>query len=96
MDPIAELLWNILYYYGWIVVLAVITSWLIAFNVINTHNNFVRSALRVLWALTEPVFRPIRKIIPSIGGIDFSPLVVFVIVWFLQKSVEWASLHGYI
>jgi YggT family protein len=93
LNPIAALLIEILEIYKWVVVAAVIVSWLTAFNVINSHNNFVRTVLRILLAMTEPVFRPIRKILPAIGGLDLSPIVVFVIIWFLQYSITWASFR---
>ena len=93
LNPIAALLIEILEIYKWIVVAAVIVSWLTAFNVINSHNNFVRTVLRILLAMTEPVFRPIRKILPAVGGLDLSPIVVFVIIWFLQYSITWASFR---
>ena len=70
---------------------AVIVSWLTAFNVINVHNNFVRSMLRILLALTEPVFRPIRKVTPALGGLDLSPLIVLVLIWFLQYTIRYLS-----
>mgnify|MGYP003335372742 CR=1 FL=1 len=63
-----------------VVIAAVIVSWLTAFNVINQYNQFVRTILRILIGLTEPVFRPIRKVIPAIAGLDLSPIVVFVIM----------------
>ena len=91
LNPIAALLIAVLEFYKWIVIAAVIVSWLTAFNVINQHNNVVRSLLRILWALTEPVFRPIRKIIPPIGGLDLSPIIVFLIIWFLEYTIEWSS-----
>ena len=91
LNPIAALLIAVLEFYKWIVIAAVIVSWLTAFNVINSHNNFVRSLLRILSALTEPVFRPIRKILPPMGGLDLSPIIVFFIIWFLQYSIQWAS-----
>ena len=94
LNPIAALLIEILEIYKWIVIAAVIVSWLTAFNVINVHNNFVRTLLRILMALTEPVFRPIRRVIPPIGGLDLSPIIVFVLIWFLQYSITWASLRG--
>jgi YggT family protein len=94
LNPIAALLIEILEIYKWIVILAVIVSWLTAFNVINVHNNFVRSALRILYALTEPVFRPVRKVVPAIGGLDLSPIVVFVIIWFLQYTIQYLSFRG--
>jgi YggT family protein len=91
LNPIAALIITVLDIYKWIVIAAVIVSWLVAFNVINSHNNFVRTLLRILYSLTEPVFRPIRKILPAIGGLDLSPLVVFVIIWFVEYSIQWAS-----
>jgi YggT family protein len=93
LNPIAALLIEILEIYKWIVIAAVIVSWLTAFNVINQYNNFVRTVLRILIALTDPVFRQVRRVIPPIGGLDFSPIVVFVIIWFLQYSISWASFR---
>lgn len=93
LNPIAALLIEVLEIYKWVVIAAVIVSWLTAFNVINVYNNFVRSLLRVLWALTEPVFRQIRRFLPSISGLDLSPIVVFLLIWFLQYSITWASLR---
>ena len=93
LNPIAALLIEVLEIYKWIVIAAVIVSWLTAFNVINQHNQFVRTLLRILIALTEPVFRPIRKVLPAIGGLDLSPIVVFVIIWFLQYTITWASFR---
>ncbi|HYS45600.1 MAG TPA: YggT family protein [Rhizomicrobium sp.] len=91
LNPIAALLIAVLEFYKWIVIAAVIVSWLTAFNVINQHNNFVRTLLRMLYALTEPVFRPIRKLLPPMGGLDLSPIIVFFIIWFLQYTIQWAA-----
>jgi YggT family protein len=93
LNPIAALLIEVLEIYKWVVIAAVIVSWLTAFNVINVHNNFVRTLLRILLALTEPVFRQVRRIIPPIGGLDLSPIVVFVVIWFLQYTIQWASFR---
>lgn len=93
LNPIAALLIEILEIYKWIVVAAVIVSWLTAFNVINVHNNFVRMLLRALMALTEPVFRPIRRFLPPMGGLDLSPIVVFVLIWFLQYTITYVSFR---
>ena len=92
MNPIAALLIQVLEIYKWILIAAVIVSWLTAFTVINVHNNFVRSLLRVLLALTEPVLAPIRRMLPSMGGLDLSPIVVFVLIWFLQYTIRWAAI----
>ena len=91
MNPIFFLLVEILEIYKWIVIIAVIVSWLIAFNVINTYNNFVRSLLRALGSLTEPVFRQVRRVVPPIGGLDLSPMIVLVAIWFIQYSLVWAT-----
>jgi YggT family protein len=57
-----------------------ILSWLVAFNVINTHSDFVRSLLQGLDRITRPIYRPIRRILPDFGGIDFSPIVVLLLI----------------
>ncbi|HET9641121.1 MAG TPA: YggT family protein [Allosphingosinicella sp.] len=69
----------------WIIVIQMILSWLVAFNVINTYNDFVRGLLRGLDRITEPVYRPIRKILPDFGGLDFSPMVVLLVLWILNR-----------
>jgi YggT family protein len=69
----------------WIIVIQMILSWLVAFNVINTYNNFVRGLLRGLDRITEPVYRPIRRILPDFGGLDFSPMVVLLVLWILNQ-----------
>ena len=91
MNPIFFLLIELLEIYKWIVIAAVIVSWLIVFNVINTYNNFVRSLLHMLSALTEPVFRRVRKFLPPMGGLDLSPIIVFVIIITLQYTIGWIS-----
>jgi YggT family protein len=95
-NPILALILMLLDLYWWVVVIAVIVSWLIVFNVINTNNHFVRSVLRTLDALTEPVFRQIRRVIPPLGGLDLSPLIVLIGIWFIQYTLVWASgRYGY-
>jgi len=71
----------------WIIVLQVILSWLIAFNVINTGNDGVRRFLAALDRFMEPLYRPIRKILPDFGGLDFSPLVLLLAVSILSQIV---------
>jgi YggT family protein len=69
---------------GMVIFVQVVLSWLVVFNVINTHNDFVRNFLRALDYITEPLYRPIRKILPDFGGIDFSPLVVLLAIQALR------------
>jgi YggT family protein len=74
---IADLLLRV---FGWIIIAHVILSLLIAFNVINTHSGFVRSLTDGLDRLTAPVYRPVRRILPDFGGLDFSPLVILLAI----------------
>ena len=71
----------------WIIFAQVILSWLIAFNVINTSSDLVRSLLRGLDRLTAPIYRPIRKLLPDFGGIDFSPLVVLLVIFLIRRTL---------
>jgi YggT family protein len=71
----------------WVFLIMIIMSWLISFNVINTRNQFVNSVWRVLNQITEPILKPIRRVIPPMGGIDLSPLIVFIIIFFLQNLI---------
>jgi YggT family protein len=73
--------------YIYIIIAGAVMSWLIAFNVINRYNQFVRSLWIGLNALTEPVLRPIRRLLPDLGGIDISPLVLILICIFIQSVV---------
>ena len=68
----------------WIIIIQAVLSWLVAFNVINTYNDFVRSLLNALDRITEPLYRPIRRILPDFGGIDFSPLVVLLLIYVVR------------
>jgi YggT family protein len=68
----------------WIIVIQAILSWLVAFNVINTYNNFVRSFLYALDRITTPLYRPVRRILPDFGGLDFSPIVVLLLIYVLR------------
>ena len=68
----------------WIIIIQAILSWLVAFNVINTHSDFMRNLLYALGRLTEPLYKPIRRILPDFGGVDFSPLVVLLIIYALR------------
>jgi YggT family protein len=79
-----EILDMLLKVLSWIIIIQAILSWLVAFNVINTHSDFVRNLLYALDRLTEPLYRPIRKILPDFGGIDFSPLVVLLLIYALR------------
>jgi YggT family protein len=91
LNPIAWLIVEIINIYVWVVIAAVIVSWLIAFGVVNLHNQFVRQIVQILEALTEPVLRRIRRIVPPISGLDISPLILLLILYFIQYAIYWAS-----
>lgn len=74
---IVELLLRVAMY---IIILQAILSWLVAFNVINTSNDFVRSFLNALNRITEPLYRPFRRILPDFGGLDFAPMIVLLLI----------------
>jgi YggT family protein len=71
----------------WVFLIMIIMSWLISFNVINTRNGFVASLWQIINAITEPILRPIRRVIPPMSGLDLSPIIVFVIIFFLQSFI---------
>jgi YggT family protein len=92
-NPFVNLIVTLLDIYGWIVLAAVVMSWLVNFGVINIHNQFARSIVRFLDAMTEPLFRQVRRFVPSIGGLDISPLIVLIGVLFLQNLVQWGAVR---
>ena len=69
----------------WVIIIQFVLSLLLVFNVINTHNDFVRSLYAALEKMTEPLYRPIRRFLPDFGGIDFSPMVVVIILMVLDR-----------
>jgi YggT family protein len=89
---IADLLLNIL---SWIIIGQVILSWRIAFNVINTSSGGVRAFLVALDRLTAPLYRPIRRLLPDFGGIDFSPLVILILIQVIKKLLAGVVIQYY-
>jgi YggT family protein len=77
----------LLYLLGIIIVVQFVMSLLITFNVINTYNEFVRAIWQALEKLTEPLYRPIRRILPDFGSIDFSPMIVIILITILRNFV---------
>ena len=78
----------------WVFLIMIIMSWLISFNVINTRNQFVDAVWRIVNQVTEPILRPIRRIVPPVGGLDLSPIIVFVIIFFLQNWISSMAVTG--
>jgi YggT family protein len=88
MRPLLDVILILLDFYTYIIIAAVILSWLIAFNVINTRNQIVAMIADFLYRVTEPVFRPVRSFLPNLGGIDFSPLIVLLIVYVVRRYIS--------
>ena len=87
MKAIYLLAYELLNIYKWIVIANVIISWLISFNVLNTQNRFVYSILELTYHLTEPFLNKIRRFIPNLGTLDISPVILLLLIWFLQTCM---------
>jgi YggT family protein len=74
--------------YIWLLIAQAVLSWLIAFNVVNTRNQFVSMMWDFLYRITEPALGPIRRLMPNLGGIDISPVIVILIIIFLERVIE--------
>lgn len=85
---ILHLLLNVLW---WIIIIQVILSWLFAFNVLNSGSEGLRRFVAALDRLTEPLYRPIRRLMPDFGGIDFSPLVLLLLIGVLKILLDGAE-----
>jgi YggT family protein len=87
MSALAYLILRVIDLYIWVIIISAILSWLVAFNVINTQNRFVHTAVDILWRLTEPALRPIRSVLPNLGGIDISPVIVILVLLFIRDLI---------
>jgi YggT family protein len=74
--------------YTWIVIASAIASWLVAFGVVNTRNQVIRWVIDFLYRITEPALRPIRRVLPNLGGVDISPVILLLGLFFL-RSLLW-------
>ncbi len=87
LEPIITLVIEILDIYKWVVIISVVVSWLITFGVLTTANHVVRGVVDILYRLTEPVYRPFRRFLPNIGGIDIAPLIVLLLIWLIEREL---------
>lgn len=85
MQSLYVLVSTIIQLYIYVLIASAILSWLIAFNVVNMRNQFVAMVAETLWRLTEPLLAPIRRILPSFGGLDVSPVVLILLLIFIQN-----------
>ncbi len=87
LQPLLRVLYYAIDIYIWLVIAMAILSWLVAFDVLNPRSQVVRSIGQFLWKITEPPLRPIRRLLPNLGGIDIAPVILILLLYFLQQIV---------
>ena len=96
MNPFLWLIDTIITLYIWILIASAILSWLVAFNVVNARNPVVANIGEFLYRVTEPALRPIRALLPNLGGIDISPVILILLLLFLQRIIFWLYVRLFI
>ncbi len=89
MRALLDVIMIVLDLYIWLLIAAAVLSWLIAFNVVNVRNQFVGMIADFLYRITEPVLRPIRGMMPNLGGLDISPVILILIIYFIQNVIRY-------
>lgn len=87
MRAILDIVMIALNFYTWVVIGSAVISWLIAFNVINMRNDVVRSIASALYQLTEPALRPIRRVLPNLGTLDISPIILLLLIMLIERVI---------
>jgi len=93
MNPFLWLVDTIITIYIWLLIASAVLSWLVAFNVVNTRNPIVGSVGEFLYRITEPLLRPIRNMLPNLGGIDVSPVILIIGLLFLRQLIFWLYIR---
>jgi YggT family protein len=93
MNPFLWLSLTIIDLYIWLLIASAVLSWLIAFNVVNTRNQLVANIGEFLYRITEPALRPIRRMLPNLGGIDISPVILIILLLFLKQLIVWIYIQ---
>ena len=88
MIAIFYLVLQILKLYSYVIIANVIISWLIAFNVLNTQNRFIYSILEMTYRLTDPILNKIRSFLPNLGSLDISPIILLLLIWFIEMCMK--------
>jgi YggT family protein len=96
LAPFIEVVLMLLNLVWYLIIISVIVSWLVAFGVVNTRNPTVYRVLDILARLTEPLLRPIRRLIPPMGGMDLSPMILLLIIYVVQREIEIALMRSYL
>jgi YggT family protein len=87
MRALLDVILLVLQIYVWLLIAAAVLSWLVAFNVVNTRNQVVATLGDFLWRITEPALRPIRAVLPNLGGIDISPVILILIIFLVENII---------
>ena len=87
MRALLDVILIVLQVYVWLLIAAAVLSWLVAFNVVNTRNQVVAMLGDFLWRITEPALRPIRVVLPNLGGIDISPVILILIIFLIENII---------
>ena len=96
LSPFIEVILILLDIVWWLIIASVVASWLVAFGVVNTRNDVVYRILDILNRVTDPIMRPIRRLIPPMGGLDLSPMIVLLIIYVLQREIQIVLYRGYL
>ena len=87
MNPFLWLLDTVITLYIWVLIASAVLSWLVAFNVVNTRNQFVAAVAEFLYRITEPALAPIRRFMPNLGGLDISPIILILLIMLIQRVI---------
>ena len=85
--PVIEVVVALLDIYWWVVIIQAVASWLIAFNILNTYSRPVSMILDFLYRATEPALRPLRQFVPNLGGLDITPIILLLLIWFVRMEL---------
>ena len=89
VDLLLDILW-------WVIIIQVVLSWLLVFNVLNAHSGGVRNFIVALDRITAPLYRPIRRLLPDFGGLDFSPFVILILIQVIKKLLAGVVAQYYL
>jgi YggT family protein len=96
LAPFVEVILILLDIVWYLIIASVVASWLVAFGVINTRNDVVYRILDILNRITDPILRPIRRLIPPMGGLDLSPMIVLLIIYIARREIQIALFRSYL
>jgi len=94
IDALLQVSYVALDIFKWMLIISIVLGWLIHFGVVNAYQPFVQGLGRFLYAVTEPALRPIRRFIPNMGGMDISPIILFLVILFLQRLIVNILYHA--